>query len=156
LALITIIILNYDFDGPRSFACVLAASGGPRAAPFIRARGTGLNWAFPHTPRVARVCSSTAEASKPASAGLWVHGLRLQPERRDLRITNAARPVTEWICAALLALALLSTVAQPAPRDAQAEAAAYDHCTKLAKQNPAAAAKLAQTWHERGGAHPAD
>jgi len=85
-----------------------------------------------------------------------VHGLRLQPECRDLGITNAARPVTGRICAALLALALLSTAAEPAPRDAQAEAAAYDRCTKLAKQNPAAAEKLAQTWRERGGAHPAD
>jgi tetratricopeptide (TPR) repeat protein len=27
---------------------------------------------------------------------------------------------------------------------------------KLAKQNPGAAEKLAQSWHERGGAHPAD
>ena len=27
---------------------------------------------------------------------------------------------------------------------------------KLAKQNPGAAQSLAQTWHERGGAHPAD
>jgi tetratricopeptide (TPR) repeat protein len=60
------------------------------------------------------------------------------------------------MCAALLVLPLLSTAAEPAPRDAQAEAAAYDRCTKLAKQNPAAAEKLAQTWRERGGAHPAD
>jgi tetratricopeptide (TPR) repeat protein len=43
-----------------------------------------------------------------------------------------------------------------APRNAEADAATYDRCLKLAKQNPAAAQSLAQTWHERGGAHPAD
>ena len=41
-------------------------------------------------------------------------------------------------------------------RDAEADAATYDRCLKLAKQNPGAAQSLAQTWHERGGAHPAD
>ena len=71
-------------------------------------------------------------------------------------MTNAALPVAGWICAALFALPLLSTAAAPAPRDAQADAAVYEHCTQLAKQDPAAAEKLAQTWHERGGAHPAD
>ena len=63
---------------------------------------------------------------------------------------------TGWICATLMALQLAATAAEPALHDAQAEAATYDHCTKLAKQNPAAAEKLAQTWHEHGGAHPAD
>jgi tetratricopeptide (TPR) repeat protein len=43
-----------------------------------------------------------------------------------------------------------------APRNAEADAATYDRCLKLAKQNPTAAQSLAQTWHERGGAHPAD
>jgi tetratricopeptide (TPR) repeat protein len=42
------------------------------------------------------------------------------------------------------------------PRNAAADAATYEHCMKLAKQNPAAAQKLASAWHERGGAHPAD
>jgi len=51
---------------------------------------------------------------------------------------------------------LIPISAKPAPHDARAEAATYERCTKLAKQNPAAAAKLAQSWHERGGAHPAD
>ena len=60
------------------------------------------------------------------------------------------------LCATFAALMLMSTGAQAAPRDAQADAATYEQCTKLAKQNPAAAEKLAQTWHERGGAHPAD
>ena len=44
----------------------------------------------------------------------------------------------------------------PAPRNAEADAATYDRCLKLAKQNPGAAQSLAQAWHERGGAHPAD
>jgi tetratricopeptide (TPR) repeat protein len=43
-----------------------------------------------------------------------------------------------------------------APRNADADAATYDRCLKLAKQNPVAAQSLAQSWHERGGAHPAD
>ena len=63
----------------------------------------------------------------------------------------------------LLAL-LLATAAEPAgsptrpagPRNAEADAATYDRCLKLAKQNPAAAQSLAQTWRERGGAHPAE
>jgi tetratricopeptide (TPR) repeat protein len=43
-----------------------------------------------------------------------------------------------------------------APRNAEADAATYDRCLKLAKQDPAAAQRLAEGWHERGGAHPAD
>ena len=73
-----------------------------------------------------------------------------------MRLTNAALSVTGWICASLLALPLLPIAAKPAPRDAQAEASAYEHCTQLTKQDPAAAEKLAQTWREHGGAHPAD
>jgi hypothetical protein len=42
------------------------------------------------------------------------------------------------------------------PPNAEADAATYEHCMKLAKQNPAAAQKLASAWHGRGGAHPAD
>ena len=46
---------------------------------------------------------------------------------------------------------------QPAaPRDAAAEAATYERCMRLARQNPGEARNLAQSWHERGGAHPAD
>ena len=51
---------------------------------------------------------------------------------------------------------LVAAAAERAPRDAQADAATYERCTKLAKQDPAAAEKLAQSWRERGGAHPAD
>jgi tetratricopeptide (TPR) repeat protein len=43
-----------------------------------------------------------------------------------------------------------------ASRNAAADAATYDRCIKLAKQDPGAAQSLAQAWHERGGAHPAD
>jgi tetratricopeptide (TPR) repeat protein len=42
------------------------------------------------------------------------------------------------------------------PRDAAVEAATYERCMKLARQNPGEGRSLAQSWHERGGAHPAD
>jgi tetratricopeptide (TPR) repeat protein len=42
------------------------------------------------------------------------------------------------------------------PHSADAEAAAYEHCMKLAHENPQAARTLAAKWHERGGAHPAE
>jgi tetratricopeptide (TPR) repeat protein len=42
------------------------------------------------------------------------------------------------------------------PRNAADDAAKYDRCMKLAQRDPAAAEKLAQVWHARGGAHPAD
>ena len=66
--------------------------------------------------------------------------------------------------AALALLPATVAAAEPAgwparstgPRNAEADAATYDRCLKLAKQNPGAAQSLAQTWHERGGAHPAD
>lgn len=46
--------------------------------------------------------------------------------------------------------------AQPTPRNAEADAATYEHCMKLTRQDPAAAQKLAQAWREHGGKHPAD
>ena len=54
-----------------------------------------------------------------------------------------------------------ATAAEPpvqsaAPRDAAVEAATYERCMKLARQSPGQARSLAQSWHERGGAHPAD
>ena len=66
--------------------------------------------------------------------------------------------------AALALLPATVAAAEPAgsparstgPRNAEADAATYERCLKLAKQNPGAAQSLAQTWHERGGAHPAD
>jgi tetratricopeptide (TPR) repeat protein len=42
------------------------------------------------------------------------------------------------------------------PRSAEADAATYERCMKLAKEDPAAARDLAEKWHDRGGAHPAD
>jgi tetratricopeptide (TPR) repeat protein len=64
----------------------------------------------------------------------------------------------------LFALLIAAAAAEPAgsparpttPRNAEADAATYDRCLKLAKQNPGAAQSLAQAWHERGGGHPAD
>jgi len=40
------------------------------------------------------------------------------------------------------------------PRDA--DAATYDRCMRLAKENPAAARDFSTDWQKRGGAHPAD
>jgi tetratricopeptide (TPR) repeat protein len=71
--------------------------------------------------------------------------------------------VNKWI--ALFALVQLltagtATAAEPprpaAPRDAGADAATYEQCMRLAKHDPVAAQKLALSWRERGGAHPAD
>ena len=46
--------------------------------------------------------------------------------------------------------------AAPAVSAAEREADTYGYCMKLAKLNPAAAQRLAEEWHKRGGAHPAD
>ena len=61
----------------------------------------------------------------------------------------------------LFLVAAIAVAADPAelparPRDATADAATYDRCVKLAKQDPSAAQSLAQAWHARRGAHPAD
>src|SRR5215218_7704749 len=42
------------------------------------------------------------------------------------------------------------------PRSAEADAATYERCMKLARENPAAARELADSWRARGGAHPAE
>jgi tetratricopeptide (TPR) repeat protein len=60
--------------------------------------------------------------------------------------------IVAWGKAAAAEQPLQST----APRDAAAKAATYERCMKLARQNPGEASSLAQSWHERGGAHPAD
>jgi tetratricopeptide (TPR) repeat protein len=49
------------------------------------------------------------------------------------------------------------SLARPhAPHNAEADAATYDRCLKLAKHDPTAAQSLAEAWRGRGGAHPAD
>jgi tetratricopeptide (TPR) repeat protein len=56
-------------------------------------------------------------------------------------------------------LPLLTTPEFPAPGpppSAAADAATYERCMKLARDDPAAAKRLAGTWEKRGGAHPAD
>lgn len=66
-------------------------------------------------------------------------------------------PIMALLIAAAAAAEPAGSPARPAaPRNAEADAATYDRCLKLAKQNPGAAQSLAQTWHERGGAHPAE
>jgi tetratricopeptide (TPR) repeat protein len=42
------------------------------------------------------------------------------------------------------------------PRAADTDAATYERCMKLARDNPAAARELAESWRGRGGAHPAE
>lgn len=42
------------------------------------------------------------------------------------------------------------------PKPAGPEAADYEHCMQLARNNPEAARTLATKWHDRGGAHPAE
>lgn len=65
-----------------------------------------------------------------------------------------------WWCVLIAvgatAAAAEQPVQSPAPRDATAEAVTYERCMKLARKNPDEARSLAQSWHERGGAHPAD
>jgi tetratricopeptide (TPR) repeat protein len=65
------------------------------------------------------------------------------------------------LCGLLIVLWGNATAAEPpvqsaAQRDPAAEAATYERCMKLARKNPDEARSLAQSWHERGGAHPAD
>jgi tetratricopeptide (TPR) repeat protein len=72
------------------------------------------------------------------------------------RSGRPAARLTAWIFAFVALLTNGIAAADPAPRNAETEAAAYEHCMKLAKHDPPAAQKLAFTWHEHGGAHPAD
>jgi tetratricopeptide (TPR) repeat protein len=78
------------------------------------------------------------------------------PKRRGAR-NYGALVYLLFITAAAAAAEPTSSPTRPAgPRNAEADAATYDRCVKLAKQNPGAAQSLAQTWHEQGGAHPAE
>src|SRR5215472_12795795 len=84
-------------------------------------------------------------ATQPARAG-WV---------------RVARTISTWLVVLTAAAAFAADppvqFSPPAPpRDATTDAATYDHCMRLARQHPAEARGLAQAWHERGGAHPAD
>lgn len=86
------------------------------------------------------------------------HRIEMRDGMGKLQESNngAGAGLTAWICPFLVLLAIGVAAADPARRNAETEAAAYEHCMKLAKHDPAAAQKLALTWHERGGAHPAD
>src|SRR5947207_1564084 len=82
-------------------------------------------------------------------------------DRHPLHPDAAKRDFSAFLC--LLCIATAAAAAEPArsparppPRNAEADAATYERCLKLAKQNPGAAQSLAQGWRERGGAHPAD
>ena len=74
-------------------------------------------------------------------------------------------PMRMFCLSCLLAFAWTATAAAdwapppsaaPPPRNAEAEAATYERCMRLAKHDAAAAQKMAEAWHQRGGAHPAD
>ncbi len=42
------------------------------------------------------------------------------------------------------------------PKSDDADAQMYERCLRLAKTDPSAARDMAEAWHDRGGAHPAD
>ncbi len=73
-----------------------------------------------------------------------------------------AKPERRLCCLLLLLLPMAAAVkAEPTgpmatPPSAEAEAETYARCMKLAKSDPGAAETLAQAWHKKGGAHPAD
>ncbi len=73
----------------------------------------------------------------------------------DLAATSRCGIACALLCLVFIATAAAEPARSPA-RNAEADAATYDRCLKLAKQNPIAAENLAKAWHERGGAHPAD
>ena len=85
--------------------------------------------------------------------GIGEAGVGYEPKR-------CTRDYSALLCLLLMATGAAAEPARspprPPPRNAEADAATYDRCLKLAKQNPGAAQSLAQEWHERGGAHPAD
>ncbi len=56
----------------------------------------------------------------------------------------------------VIASGSLSGVQTMPPPSAEADAETYARCMKLARQDPQAAQSLAEAWHRRGGAHPAD
>src|ERR1700738_3054579 len=79
----------------------------------------------------------------------------------DKRPLSGRRSLILPLCGLLILAWGKAAAAEPpvqsaAPRDAAVEAATYERCMKLARQNPGEARTLAQSWHERGGAHPAD
>jgi tetratricopeptide (TPR) repeat protein len=83
-------------------------------------------------------------------------GVGYQPERSNWRNYSTLLCLLFIASGAVAAEPARSPARPPAPRNAEADAATYDRCLKLAKQDPAAAQALAQTWLGRGGAHPAD
>jgi tetratricopeptide (TPR) repeat protein len=83
-------------------------------------------------------------------------GVGYQPERSNWRNHSALLCLLFIASGAVAAESARSPARPPAPRNAEADAATYDRCLKLARQNPDAAKTLAQAWHGRGGAHPAD
>jgi Flp pilus assembly protein TadD len=146
-------------------------------AAFERVKKSGVDWiraagVFPHPACGERVgVSGLSEVAQRSAVGR--HALAPHPESAPRRADSDPPQVGRggWGRCPRIVLLLISLVcataaaaAEPAgsptrpvgPRNAEADAATYDRCLKLAKQNPGAAQSLAQTWHERGGAHPAE
>jgi tetratricopeptide (TPR) repeat protein len=96
----------------------------------------------------------------PCSSALCRSPLVSEPSKAGSPTVSEPEMKTLSLCCLLLmagARSALAEAPQPrAPRNAEADAATYERCIKLAKQNPTAAEKLARDWHDRGGAHPAD
>jgi tetratricopeptide (TPR) repeat protein len=63
-----------------------------------------------------------------------------------------------WVLGLLLppATTAAADATPPAMLPAERDAETYAYCMKLAKVDAAAAQRLAEAWHKRGGAHPAD
>jgi tetratricopeptide (TPR) repeat protein len=81
--------------------------------------------------------------------------LPIPPRAIHLLVILAILPAS----AALLAGAAANPVTAPVvvpPASAEADAETYARCMKLAQNDPGAAQRLALSWRQRGGAHPAD
>ncbi len=69
---------------------------------------------------------------------------------------SAAPPPASPVPAPSIRAPAAAPAARRPPPEAEADAATYDKCLKLAKDDPAAARDLAEHWQSRDGAHPAD
>jgi len=103
--------------------------------------------------------SVSCDSAATARRAIGLRGMAKQMRRTSRYTRNGG--VLSSLVALLATTAIAAEPARPpthpaTPRNAEADAAIYDRCLKLAKQNPGAAQSLAQTWHEQGGAHPAD
>src|ERR1051326_1693165 len=115
-------------------------------------------------PRDVRVFAPTLSVNKMKcfSAALFSSALLICGAAAAAELDEPAGPPLPPMLAAPThpAPPLLAAPQRPAmpraPRAADADAATYEHCMKLAEEDPAAGRDLAQHWRARGGAHPAE